>query len=106
MDEEARNCTECGSPVAYGSRNYRCGAMAMHQEPQPTQSEIDATQTCVTCAHKRCMFSGEDRPPIYRGQYPRGVHCWIDPNSEFGVQLMTHNASLTGAEPKAERPVD
>lgn len=50
---------------------------------------VTGQQTCINCAHKRCMFSGEDRKPVYRGEYPRGVYCWIDPSSDLGAKLLS-----------------
>lgn len=60
----------------------------------PAQGPVDvlvSRQDCMNCAHKRCTFSGENRLPMYRGQNRAGVHCWIDPCSHFGQELLTAN---------------
>jgi len=31
---------------------------------------------CANCGHTRCLFHGEDRPPVYNGSRT-GVLCWF-----------------------------
>lgn len=53
------------------------------------ESVMDTTKTCKNCAHCRCLFHGENRLPLYRGlPHQNGQHCWIDPDSDFGKELI------------------
>lgn len=36
-------------------------------------------ETCKTCAHKSCLFFGEDRLPLFSKK--SGSYCWISSKS-------------------------
>lgn len=76
----------------------------------PLERLVGFQPSCKSCAHTRCIFSGESRVPVYgsgvirrNGYKSIDGSCWIDPASDFGRSLLQANAGAKA--PPAERSV-